>query len=380
MVGAGHTPFGRGSSDAISLMIKASMAAIEGASLSPEQIDHCFYSNAFGFTENQIHAGPVINTAIGAADTPSVTIESACSSGSAALMEAYAHIASGLADVCLVCGGERLLHLKTPEATAYFAMGSDYAVEGTNGATFPGLYALMAQEHMRRYGTTSEMLASVAIKNHQNALNNELAHIRKSIGMSDYLESPYVAYPLRLYDCCPFSDGAAALVIAEERVARRLNSELVQLVSCARAGGPAALNQRDDLTSISSARVAARQAYSSAHVGPKDIDVAEVHDCFTIAEIIATEDTGLFPQGEGGRAAAEGLTSIGGKVAVNPSGGLKAKGHPVSATGIAQIYEIYRQLTASAGKRQVDGAEIGMAHNVGATGGSCTISILRRMR
>jgi len=380
IIGAGHTKFGRSSVDALSLMLEASKKSMDAAQLSPSEIDQCFYSNAFGFAERQLHIGPLLNTALGIWDRPSITVESACSSGSAALYEAFINIASGNADVCLVAGGERLLHLKTNEATAYFAMGSDYALECANGATFPGLYALMASAHMRLYHTNEEMLASVAIKNHGNAVHNEYAHFRKSITMSDYMESPYVAYPLRLYDCCPFSDGAAAVILSSEEFARKRVQELVEIVACRRAGGYGSLTQSRDLTSLPAARNATASAFNAAHLTPGDVDVAEVHDCFTIAEIVATEDTGLFPPGSGGKAALEGDTAIGGRIAVNPSGGLKAKGHPVSATGVSQIYELYNQLTENSGKRQVAGAEIGMAHNVGATGGSCTVTLLRRVR
>ncbi|MBX8631510.1 MAG: thiolase domain-containing protein [Thermoplasmata archaeon YP2-bin.285] len=380
VIGSSMSRFGKIAESGRESLTKVCFDAIRDAGVEASEIDSTFYSNAFGLTERQAHVGPLINSALGIPGVPSVSVESACSSSSAALHEAFVHVASGLDDICLVAGSEKLSHLGTLSATTYFAMGSDFPFEAMSGVTFPGLYANIAVAHMKRYGTTQEMLASVAIKNHANAMHNPLAHFRKRISISDYMESPVIAYPFHLYDCCPFSDGSAAVVIASEEKARALKQELVEIAASERGGSVATLQDRADITSIDGAVAAARRAFSRSHIDPGDIDVAEVHDCFTIAEIIATEDIGLFPKGEGGRAAIEGETAIGGRVAVNPSGGLKAKGHPVSATGVAQIHELYEQLTGTAGGRQVGNAEIGIAHNVGATGGSCSVHILRRVR
>lgn len=380
MVGTAMSRFGKMSESARESMTMTSMKAIEDAGLSPGDIGAAFYSNAFGVAERQLHIGPLINSALGIGDRPSIAIESACSSSSAAINEAYAHIAAGLEDICLVAGGEKLSHLSTMEATTYFAMGSDYTYEASNGVTFPGLYASMAVAHMNRYGTTQEMLASVAIKNHSNALLNPLAHLRKKLTMEAYKESPVVAYPLHLYDCCPFSDGSAAVVLASEEKARELKDEIVRIEASERAGTAATLQDRRDMTGIEGAAVASKRAFARAGMDAAEVDVAEVHDCFTIAEIMAIEDIGFFRKGEGGRASVEGETAIGGRIPVNPSGGLKGKGHPVSATGAAQFHELYEQLLGKAGRRQVDGAEVALAHNIGATGGSCTVHILRRRR
>ncbi len=380
VVGSSMSKFGRMSETGRESLATVSLNAINDAGIEPTEIDSTFYSNAFGITEGQLHVGPLINSALGIPEVPSVTVESACSSSSAALHEAYVHVASGQDEVCLVAGGEKLSHLDTLSATTYFAMGSDFSFEASSGVTFPGLYASMAIAHMKKYGTTQNMLGAVAIKNHENAAKNPLAHFHKRITMENYLESPVVAYPFHLYDCCPFSDGSAAVVIASEEKARKLTQELVEIMSSERAGSAATLQDRNDITHLEGASKAAERAFSRAHLQPADVDVAEVHDCFTIAEIIATEDIGFFRKGCGGKAAEEAETAIGGRIAVNPSGGLKAKGHPVSATGVAQIHEIYEQLTGKAGQRQVKGAEIGLAHNVGATGGSCSIHILGRRR
>ncbi len=372
--------FGKMSESSRESIAATSMKAVEDAGISPQDVDAAFYSNAFGVTESQLHLGPLINSAIGIPEKPSIAVESACSSSSAALHEAFVHVASGLEDVCLVAGGEKLSHLGTMAATTYFAMGSDFKYEAANGVTFPGLYASMAVAHMKKYGTTQDMLASVAVKNHENALSNPLAHIQKKLTKEAYMASPLIAYPFHLYDCCPFSDGSSAVVLASEERARELRDDLVEISASERAGTVATLQDREDMTSIEGAALAARKAFSRAGISPADVDVAEVHDCFTIAEIIAIEDLGFFRRGEGGQASVDGETAIGGKLPVNPSGGLKAKGHPVSATGAAQVHELYEQLLGKSGNRQVSGALVGLAHNVGATGGSCTVHILKRVR
>ena len=380
VIGSSMSKFGRMQESGRESLARVSMRAIIDAGIEPKDIKSTFYSNAFGITEKQAHVGPLINTAIGIPGVPSVTVESACSSSSAALHEAFIHVAAGYDDLCLVAGSEKLSHLDTLSATTYFAMGSDFAFEAANGVTFPGLYASMAISHMKKYGTTREMMGSVAIKNHENATKNPMAHFQKKISMEAYMESATVAYPFHLYDCCPFSDGSSAVIIASEEKAREMKDELVEIVASERGGSIATLQDRPDITSITGAADAANRAFRRSGIEPHDVDVAEVHDCFTIAEIIATEDIGLFRKGEGGKAAQEGQTAIGGKVAINPSGGLKAKGHPVSATGVAQIHELYEQLTGRAEGRQVSGADIGLAHNVGATGGSCTVHLMRRVR
>jgi len=378
IIGGATSEFGKLQRSARQLLVDTSLLALRDAGVEPDAIDGSIVSNAFGFSERQIHIGPILNTELGVPHKPSLTVESACAGGSTALNEAFMRIAGGFDDICLVAGAERITQAGSIQATDYFAMGSDYLLEGSNGATFPGLYASMAVAYMHRYGTGRDALASVSIKNHENALLNPVAHLRKRITMEDYLEAPMVAYPLGLYDCCPFSDGASALLVASEKAATELGRTDVEILASRRAGSPAPLQERDDLTSIPAAVTASSAAFRSAHITPEDVDVAEVHDCFTIAEIIATEDIGFFRRGEGGMAAFAGETSLEGSIPVNPSGGLKAKGHPVSATGIAQMHELYLQLMGHAGQRQVEDAEIALAHNVGATGGSCTIHIARR--
>lgn len=380
VAGVGMTNFGKLNKLGRELAIDASIQAINDAQIRPKDIDATYVSSAFGIGESQIHVGPLINSSLGIPQVPSLTIESACSGSSAAFHEAYVALSSGIHNVALVVGYEKLTMNSTSENTRYFAMASDYWFEGINGVTFPGLYALMATAHMKKYGTTEEMLGSVAIKNHRNGFYNPKAHFRKMIDMETYMNSAVVSYPLKLYDSCPFSDGAAALILVNEDFVQK-NSELVQVLSSMRAGSMAALQDRDDFTGIPGARIAAEKALKIAKLSPDDVSFAEVHDCFTIAEIMAIEDIGFFKKGEGGKAELEGITQFDGKKPINPSGGLKAKGHPVSATGIAQIVEIYDQMLFRVDKnRQVSNPQIGLAHNVGATGGSVSINIFRRVK
>jgi acetyl-CoA C-acetyltransferase len=354
---------------------RVALEAIRVAGLEPKDIGITFVANAFGIAERQAHVGPLINSALGIPAVPSCTIESACSSSSAALHEAYVHVAGGFADAALVVGFEKLSHLDTLAATSYFAVGADYPFEARNGATFPGLYATIANAHMHRYGTKREELGAVAVKAHANGAMNPHAHFQKPITLETYLGSPLIASPLKLYDCCPFSDGAAALVVTARESFPNPPSEPLVIRASVRTGSIGDIHDRPSLTSLPASREAAEKAYRRAGVGPEGIDFAEVHDCFTIAELVALEDLGFFPAGEAGRATAEGMTAHDGKRPVNPSGGLKAKGHPVSATGASQVVEIFEQFNHLAGGRQVPRVETALAHNVGATGSSCSVHI-----
>jgi acetyl-CoA C-acetyltransferase len=278
-------------------------------------------------------------------------------------------------------GVEKVSQLDTITATTYFSFGSDYIFEGSCGASFPGLYAAIARAHMQKYGTKEEELATVAVKNHENALSNPKAHFHKKITVDDVMKSLVVASPLKLFDACPFSDGAAAAILCSEEFAKDVlgkKSDLVTIKGSGRAGGTGALHQRNDLTSLNASVLAAREAFARANLSLKDIDLAEVHDCFTIAEIVAAEDLGFFRRGEAARAEMEGITKIGGEIPINPSGGLKAKGHPVGATGVGQVVEVFEQLHGKANGRQVRDARIALTHNVGATGGSCAVHIFAR--
>ncbi len=378
VVGAASNRFGKMADSGREGAAKVAFQAIESAGLSPRDIGMTFVSNAFGIAERQAHLGPLVNTALGIPEIPSATIESACSSSSAALHEAYVHVAGGFLDAALVVGVEKLSHLDTMTATSYFAIGADYPFEARNGATFPGLYATIASAYRQKYGTPPEELGAVAVKNHANGARNPHAHFQKEISMETYLRSPVIASPLRLYDCCPFSDGAAAIVVAaRERISAPAAEPLVIRASV-RTGSIADMHDRPGLTGLPATRRAAELAFRAAHLSPKDIQFLEVHDCFTIAEIAALEDLGFYAPGTAGRATVEGETARDGRLPVNPSGGLKAKGHPVSATGASQVVEIFEQFNGVAGGRQVPHAEVALAHNVGATGGSCSVHIFGR--
>lgn len=378
VIGAGSTKYGKLPFTARDLALLAAREAIEKIELDPKQIQGAFVSNAFSLSERQGHLGPLIMSGLGIPDVPAATIETACSSGASAFREAYINIAAGVYDLMLVVGTERVSHLDTITATTYFSYGSDYVFEGGNGASFPGLYAAMARAYMNRYNATEEDLALVAVKNHENGLLNEKAHLQKKITAEDVLKSVVIAHPLKLYDSCPFSDGAAAVILAGEELAKKYDSVAIQIAGSGRAGGTGALHQREDMTSLRSAVLASGEALRQAGITADDIDFAEVHDCFTIAELIALEDIGLFERGRAAKATRDGLTRLNGRIPINPSGGLKSKGHPVGATGVGQVVEVFEQLNGRAGKRQVKDAKIGLTHNVGATGGSCAVHIFRR--
>jgi len=275
-------------------------------------------------------------------------------------------------------GVEKMTHRSTPEVTEFLAMASDFPFEQWHGITFPGLFALMATAHMHKYGTTEAQLAHIAVKNHYNGSLNPKAHMQKEITLEQALSSRVIAWPLKLFDCSLITDGASCLILTSPEIAKKYTDTPVHIIGSGQASDTIGIYEREDFTSLRAAKLAAKQAYEMAGVTPEDIDVAEVHDCFTIAEIIAYEDLGFCKPGEGGRLAESGETSLNGRIPVNTSGGLKAKGHPVGATGTAQAYEIYLQLTGQADKRQVADAEIGLTHNVGGSGATATVHIYRR--
>lgn len=328
--------------------------------------------------EHQGHTGATMADWAGLLHVPATRTEAACASSGAALRAAVHAVLSGLADVVMVGGVEKMTHRSTAEVTEYLAMASDYPFEQWHGITFPGLYALMATAHMHKYGTTEKQLAAVAVKNHYHGSLNPKAHMQKEITLENALSSRVIAWPLKLYDCSLITDGASCLILTKPELARKYTDTPVHIIGSGQASDTIGLYERESFTSLAAARLAAKKAYEMADVKPEDIDVAEVHDCFTIAEIIAYEDLGFCKPGEGGHLAEKGETKLGGRIPVNTSGGLKAKGHPVGATGTGQAYEIFLQLTEQADKRQVKNAEIGLTHNVGGSGATATVHIYRR--
>ncbi len=327
--------------------------------------------------EHQGHTASTVADWAGLLNIPATRTEAACASSGAALRSGIYAVLSGLADIVLVGGVEKMTHLSTAEVTEYLAMASDYAFEQWHGITFPALYALMAKAHMHQYGTTERQMAAVAVKNHYHGSLNPKAQMQKEITVETALNSRPVATPLKLYDCSLITDGASCLILTKPQLANRFTDQPVHIIGSGQASDTIGLYERQSLTSLLAAKLAAKTAYKMAAVTPDDVDVAEVHDCFTIAEIIAYEDLGFCPTGEGGKLAESGETRLGERLPVNTSGGLKAKGHPVGATGTAQAYEVYLQLTGQADKRQVKEAKTGLTHNVGGSGATATVHIYR---
>jgi acetyl-CoA C-acetyltransferase len=375
VLGAGSTKYGKLQDSITDITIQASVEAIESAGIEPKEIKAGYISNVFGVADKQVHLGPVIMSNLGIAERPSLSIESACGSGSVSFREAFANVAAGFYDAVLVTGVEKVTHTGTEWTTTYFSYCSDFFYEGQAGASFPGLFASMARAYLTEFKATEEDFARVAVKNHENGLLNPKAHLRKKITIDDVMNSAVVASPLKLYDCCPFSDGASAVILCSEKFAKEHGNNYVKVIGSGRGGSPAALQGREHMTTIPSTKLAAEAAYKMAGITAKDIDFAEVHDCFTITEIVDTEDLGFFEKGKGVEAVREGKTKRDGEIPINPSGGLKSKGHPIGATGVGQVAEVFEQLTGKAGERTVKDARIGLTHNFGATGASCAVHI-----
>jgi acetyl-CoA C-acetyltransferase len=380
VLGAGSTKYGKLNEGIIEIALNASIDAINSAGITPEDVQAGYISNVFGVSDRQVHMAPVIMSNLGLPKVPGLTIESACGSGSIMFREAYANVAAGFYDCVLGLGVEKITHTGTIQSTTLFSYCSDFFYEGGNGASFPGLFASIARLYMAKYKASEEDLAHVAVKNHENGILNPKAHVRKKITIDDVLNSPVVASPLKLYDCCPFSDGASAVILCNEDFAKKSSRPYVEVIGSGRGASPASVQGRDDITTIPSTIAAATQAYKMAGITPKDIDFAEVHDCFTIAEIIDIEDLGFFEKGDGARAVRDGATSRKGEIPINPSGGLKSKGHPIGATGIGQVVEVFEQLTGKAEQRTIRDAEIALTHNFGATGASAAVHIFRRVQ
>ena len=328
--------------------------------------------------EHQGHTGATAADWAGLLHIPATRTEAACASSSAALTAGIYAVLSGLCDVVMVGGVEKMTHRTTPEVTEYLAMASDYPFEQWHGITFPGLFALMATAHIHKYSTTEKHLAMIAVKNHYHGSLNPKAHMQKEITLENALSSRVIAWPLKLYDCSLITDGGSCLILTKPELAKKYTDTPVHIIGSGQASDTIGMYEREGFTSLTAAKLAAKKAYEMADVKPEEIDVAEVHDCFTIAEIIAYEDLGFSKPGEGKCLVESGDTKLGGRIPVNTSGGLKAKGHPVGATGTAQAYEIYLQLTEQAGRRQVEDAEIGLTHNVGGSGATAAVHIYRR--
>jgi acetyl-CoA C-acetyltransferase len=374
VIGGGITQFGElWDASLRDLFVRAALDAMGDAGV--DRIDGMYVGcMSPGLFVEQEHLSSLLADYLGVAPVPAVRVESACASGGIAFRSAFFEVASGASDVVLAAGVEKMTD--GADVTRALATASDQEYEAYHGITFPGLYAMMARVHMQRHGTTREQIAAVAVKNHENALMNPRAHLHARVSLEQVMTSAMVADPLRLLDCAPVSDGAAALVLASEEVARQSGRPLVRVAGVGAATDAIALHARADLAALDVVARAAAKAYAMSGRRPADVSVAEVHDCFTIAEIMAIEALGFVEPGRGGAATEAGHTSREGPIPVNTSGGLKAKGHPVGATGAAQLVEILSQLRGDAGKRQIKGARVGLAANMGGSGGSATVHVL----
>ena len=379
VIGVGCTKFGEIWEKSLrDLAVEAGVKAIEDAGISGEEIDALFGGNmSAGRFVEQEHVGALIADYSGLASLhiPAVRVEAADASGGVALHNAVLAVASGFYDVVVAAGVEKVTDVDAERAEELLASSVDREWEAIYGGTLPALFAQIARAHMRAYGTTEEQLANVAVKNHRNAVHNEIAQYRREISVDAVLKSPYVAEPLKVLDCSTPADGAAALVLCDAEKARSYTDSPIYILASSLASDSLSLHDRRDITTMDATVEAARKAFKAARIEPSQVKVAEVHDIYTISEIVSIEDLGFFKKGGGGRATEEGETEIGGKVAVNPSGGLKACGHPPGATGIRQAVEIVLQLRGEAGKRQVPNAEIGISHNIGGTGGTAVVHI-----
>lgn len=380
VIGIGCTPFGeKWNSSFRHLFVEAGSLALEDANIAGEQIDSMYVGNmSAGRFVEQEHIGALIADYAGLAShhIPATRVEAACSSGGLAFRQAVISVASGIEDIVVAAGVEKMTDVASGASVDTLAGAADREWEGFVGATFPGLYAMIATAYMDRYPLSREQLAQVAVKNHYNGARNPIAQFRQEITVDTVVNSTLVADPLRLFDCSPITDGAAAVVVAPIERAREFTDTPVRVLATAQASDTITLHDRRDICTLDASVAAGRWAFEMAGLSQKDIDLVEVHDCFTIAEICAIEDLGFCKKGEAGVLTEQGVTALGGEIPVNTSGGLKACGHPVGATGIKQVCELVQQLRGEAGKRQVDGAEIGMAHNVGGTGATVAVHIL----
>ncbi|WP_256487518.1 MULTISPECIES: thiolase domain-containing protein [unclassified Haladaptatus] len=380
IVGGGMTRFGPHDRPLEELFADAAFASMDDAGIAGDEIDAFYLGNALGGqTESDTHLAPKLATHIGIQGIPCQRFEDACATSSNAFKHAVQAVENGVHDVALVGGVERCTPetgLGTGEMTAIFAGASHRQYEQPTGLTFPGVFALLTKRHMHEYGTTEAQLAEVAVKNHYHGQFNPKAHFGRDTDVESVLESPIVADPFHLMDCCPFSDGASAVLVVSDDLAESFAGEPVSVTGVGHRTDAVPLADKVSLSATQAARDAADEAYGQAGITPDDIDVAEVHDCFTGAEVLATEALGLFEDGTGGQAAAEGRTYIDGEMPVNPSGGLKAKGHPIGATGTAQLVELTEQLRGDADDRQVEGAKTAVAHNLGGDAATTVVTVL----
>jgi len=383
IVGAGQSPYGAFPEESYrSLFRTAFEQAVESvpAGIDADAIDEAFVGT-LGVGGRQIGlSGPAVTEYVGLDGTPCTRVENACAASGFAVRSAVQAVRSGMADVALAGGFEVMTDMSSDAVRYWLGVSGETEWERMAGTTFAGVYAQMASAYMEEYDATAEDLARVAVKNHENGARNPDAHLGFECSLEDAREAPEVASPLGLYDCCPVSDGAAVVLVAGEEVVEAYSpiDEAIRMAGVGAASDRVGLPGRENYTSIPASVSAADRAYDRAGVGPDDLDFAELHDCFTIAELIAYEDLGFCDRGEAADMIASGETALDGDLPVNPSGGLKAKGHPIGATGAGQVVEVVKQLRGEAGGRQVPDATRALTHNVGGSGGAAVVHVLER--
>jgi len=380
VLGAAQTKFGELWNTSLSdLLAQAQLAALADAKIGVDAIDAIFTGTmCAGILSNQSHVGSVASSLLNIS-VPSMVTEGACASGGLAIVAGIAAIESGAAQVVLVNGVEKMTDVGTQQVVSGLMSAASFAWEQIHGATFPALNAMIARLYLHTYGVTREELALVSVHNHEHGALNELAHLPKKITVDAVCNAPMIADPLTLLDCSPISDGAASLVLCHEDVAKRMNVDPPFIVGSGSATDTLLLAERDDLLTWQATTKAAQCAYTMAGIGVDDIDVVELHDGFSIVHLLALEDLGFCKKGEAARLVALGKTKLHNALVVNPSGGLKSRGHPVGATGVAQAVEIVQQLRGNCGARQVKNATIGITHNVGGCGATAVVHVFRKI-
>lgn len=375
VIGCGMTKFGELWEKSLrDIYVEAALKAIDDAGV--DHIDSMYVGSMTpGLFVGQEHIGALMADYLGMAPMPAVRVESACCSGGMALRLGFFEIASGNSDLVMAGGVEKMTD--SADVTYALASAADQDYEVYHGITFPGLYAMIAKAHMHRYGTTRKQLAAVSVKNHHNGSFNPNAQFPKEVTIDQVINATLVADPLTVLDSSPVSDGAACVILASMDLAKKLNKPVIKILGSGAATDALALHTREDITTLKAVKNSAESAYKMAGIKSSDVSFAEVHDCFSIAEICIIEELGFVKKGQGGPFTEKGNTSLEGKIPVNPSGGLKSKGHPVGATGIAQVVEVVEQLRGNAGKRQVKNAKIGLAQNMGGSGASSVTHIFK---
>lgn len=382
IIGVGHTKFGKlEDKDLMDLLCEASLEAIRDSNTNDKDFDAVYVASMLAETLNYITGvASALVDRIGLLPAAADHIKNGPASGGSAIKNAFYAIASGACDLVLVSGAEKMTHITTPGAvTSAVASMTHHTAERQHGASLPSFAGMMARSYMERYNVPKEWITSIAVKNHRNGLNNPYAHFQKEITLEKAMSSPMIADPLQLYDICPISDGGAALVMCNADIAKKYCDTPILITGLGQATDTHIVYEREDMTVLKALQICSDKAYKMANKTPKDIDVAELHDAFEILEAVESEDIGFFKKGEGAKAAWEGQTEIGGVIPINPSGGLKAKGHPLGATGVAQVVELVWQLRGEAGKRQVSGANTGITCNFGGFGNNIISILVERM-